>query len=142
MRPAIRHAFTLVEILIVVLILGILAALVVPQFASATSEATAAASRDQLQSVRRAMSVYYVRNNNAFPNVTAGVGTWGELVAPGYLKEAPVNAWVGAASSKIVAIGTGPDPGYQTTHGWVYDPATGEIWAGAFDVNDDPYPRP
>jgi len=46
-------AFTLVEILIVVVILGILAAIVVPQFASATSDAQKATVADQVAKMRR-----------------------------------------------------------------------------------------
>ena len=52
MRARIRNratrAFTLVEILIVVVILGILAAIVIPQFTNASQEATAASIESQL----------------------------------------------------------------------------------------------
>ena len=136
--------FTLVEILIVVVILGILAALVVPRFANATQDAQDGATIDQLSKVRRALDVYYAKNNQ-WPDVTAGNGTWGALTNVGgfvYLRGTPVNSWVGGANGTTIVFGAGPDGAYQTTHGWIYDPITGSVWAGSFDANGRPYPRP
>lgn len=138
-----RRAFTLVEILIVVVILGILASIVVPQFVGAAEEAAVTTARSELEKLRRAVEVFTVRNENTLPTVTAGEGTWGELVAPGgeYLKEAPANPYVGGANAKVVVIGAGPDANYQTAHAWIYDSTTGQVWAGGFDGNDEPLPR-
>lgn len=136
--------FTLVEILIVVVILGILAAIVVPQFTNATQSAQDGATIDQLSKVRRALDVYYAKNNQ-WPDAVAGDGTWGSLLTPGafvYLRNPPINSWVGGVNAKVIAYGTGPDAAYQTTHGWIYDPITGSVWAGCFDANGMPYPRP
>jgi len=52
MRARVASAFTLVEILIVVIILGILAAIVIPQFTSATQDAKSAATYNELQKLR------------------------------------------------------------------------------------------
>jgi general secretion pathway protein G len=137
-------AFTLVEILIVVVILGILASLVVPQFATATSEAQKSAMEDQLSKLRRALAVYYVRNGNVYPTITAGDGTWGELLVPGsnYLRQPPVNMWVGGSNAKAIIIRATADTSYQTTYGWIWSPTTGDLWAGGFDAQDMPFPRP
>ncbi|MEX2217917.1 MAG: type II secretion system protein [Phycisphaerales bacterium] len=139
-----RSAFTLVEILIVVIILGVLAAIVVPQFNTATSEARAMATLDQLVKLREAIGVYYVRNNSTYPGIQAGNGTWGQLVQAGgdYLKFPPKNLWVGGAAATVVALANAPDPGFQNAHGWIFDPATGNLWAGSFDGQDQPYPQP
>lgn len=144
---AIRPAFTLVEILIVVVILGILAAISVPQFASATSEASRAQTIDELQSVRRALSVYTLRNSTQNPNVQAGngmAGAWGELVGPnsGYLLMPPTNNYVGGPNARVIKLGSTADSSFETTHGWIFDPASGNVWAAGFDANDKPYPRP
>ena len=135
------RAFTLVEILIVVVILGILAALVVPSFAEATDAARETTTVDQLGKVRRALAVYRVTHNE-LPSVTAGDGTWGELLSGGYLREAPINPWVSGPNRRVILLRETPDTSYQTTHGWIFDAAGGEAWAGGFDGADEPLPRP
>lgn len=142
----VRKAFTLVEILIVVVILGILAAIVVPQFSNATEDTQRTAIADQVRKVRQAIAVYYVRNGNVYPTITAGdglSGAWGEI-GPGsaYMRSAPANSWVGGANARVITIGSAPDSAYQTTHGWIWDPTTGNLWAGGCDGNDEPLARP
>ena len=62
-----RRGFTLIEILIVVVILGILASIVVPQFSNASQEATASSIRSQLQTIRGQVELLRVRNAGALP---------------------------------------------------------------------------
>jgi hypothetical protein len=31
---------------------------------------------------------------------------------------------------------------YQTGYGWIFDPVSGNLWAGGFDGQDQPFPRP
>lgn len=136
------RAFTLVEILIVVVILGILAAIVTPQFSSATEEAQRTSTYDQLQKIRAAIGVYYVRNGNTLPDITAGDGTWGPLLSDDYMRDPPPNPYVGGAGKTVIVLGNAPDGTFQTTHGWIYDDTTGDLWAGSFDADDQPIPRP
>lgn len=144
MRTQAHKAFTLVEILIVVVILGILAAIVVPQFVGAVTETSIATTQSELTKLRRAIEVFQVRNENGLPAVAAGDGTWGDLIANSgeYLKEAPANPYVGGENARVIVLGAGPDAAYQNAHGWIYNDATGEIWAGSFDLNDEPLPLP
>jgi len=134
-------AFTLVEILIVVVILGILAAIVTPQFTSATGEASAKTTYSELQKIRRHVEMYKVWHSNRLPNVSETDGGWGELIGPNHLLAPPVNSWVGGTNSRVIAFGTSADLVYQRDYGWIYDPATGDIWAGGFDENDQPLAR-
>lgn len=136
-----RGAFTLIEILIVVVILGILAAIIVPQVSRASEESAETATYSELQKVRRHIEMFRIRHSGAFPAIAAGDGTWGQLIGADHLLGPPVNAWVGGAASRVIVIGTGPDSAYQTAHGWIYDPATGNVWAGSFDGADQPIPR-
>ena len=53
-----RHAFTLVEILIVVIVIGILAAIAVPNFSQGTSDARYEVARSFGQSLTKAASMY------------------------------------------------------------------------------------
>ncbi|MCB9846225.1 MAG: prepilin-type N-terminal cleavage/methylation domain-containing protein [Phycisphaeraceae bacterium] len=137
------RAFTLVELLIVILILGILAAIVVPSFFGATEEARQETTRHELLKLRRAVEVYMTRHSNGLPGVLAGDGTWGEIVMDGeYLSGPPTNAWVGEVTGREIVIGDEPDGAYHTDYGWIFDDTTGDIWAASFDENDEPLPKP
>ncbi len=54
-----HRGFTLVELLIVVIVLAILAAIVVPQFASSTDDAKLAALDTTLSNMRSSLDLYY-----------------------------------------------------------------------------------
>lgn len=137
-----RKAFTLVEILIVVVILGILAAVVTPQFTSATTTANETATLEQLTRIRRALSVYYVRSQSTFPAISGGEGTWGELISQGYFRMgAPENGIVGSAAGKRIILRDTPDTSWHADYGWIYSPATGDVWAACFDADDKVLPR-
>ncbi|MFN9991858.1 MAG: prepilin-type N-terminal cleavage/methylation domain-containing protein [Phycisphaerales bacterium] len=142
MSVSMRNAFTLVEILIVVLIIGILAAITVPQFASATTEAQHIATFDQLRKVRSSLSLYYLQAGGQYPDIVAGDGTWGQLLSLSYMREAPVNFWIGTGNPKVISLAANPDVGFQAAHGWIFNPANGYVWAGSFNGLDEPYPRP
>ena len=62
-----KKGFTLVEILIVVVILGILAAIVIPQFTSASVEAKESALVSDIQSMRSQIELYKIHHNDLLP---------------------------------------------------------------------------
>lgn len=143
MRARSRSAFTLIEILIVVVILGILAAIAVFQFGTVTGEAQQTATHTELQKLRRHIGVFQARNNQHLPAVIEGDGTWGEIVSTNreYLLTPPINSWVGGANGRKIILGNAPDTAYQTEYGWIFDPTTGQVWAGGYDADDNPLPR-
>ncbi len=67
------RGFTLVELLIVAIILAILAAIVVPQFASTTNDAEESALRANLAAVRSALDLYR-QQHGEYPGVSASSG--------------------------------------------------------------------
>ncbi|MGE3107918.1 MAG: type II secretion system protein [Phycisphaerales bacterium] len=140
-RRPLPRAFTLVEILIVVVILGMLAAIVVPQMSSAVQDSAATTTYSELQKIRRHILIYKARHANQLPSVNEGDGTWGPLIGVDHLLAPPVNAWVGGANSRVIIFGDTPDDLYQSDYGWIFDNATGEVYAGGFDANDQPLPR-
>ena len=131
MRVAKQNGFTLVEILIVVVILGILAAIVIPQFTDASNNARASSTLTQLQTIRSQLELYQVQHNGDYPLLTT---VWVDMTAVGgefgpYLQQAPTNPITG--NSLAVASG-----GVVATDGWNYNEVTGEITAVGFDEDN------
>ena len=62
-----NQGFTLVEILIVVVILGILAAIVIPQFTQASTEARESSLVSNLQTIRSQIELYKIQHNDEPP---------------------------------------------------------------------------
>jgi len=85
-----RRAFTLIEILIVVVILGILAAIVIPQFTNASDDANANSAAAIEQTVRSQLELYRVRNG-AYPAAVDALfdNSHADFDGTFYLQEAP-----------------------------------------------------
>jgi general secretion pathway protein G len=67
-----KRGFSLVELMIVVAVLGILAAIVVPQFQSHTTEARGAAAKNNLHILRAAIELYAAQHNDVPPGYPGG----------------------------------------------------------------------
>ena len=100
-KTNIRKAFTLIEILIVVVILGILAAVVVPQFTNASEDANDAAVRTQLQTLRGQIELYRAQIGSD-PTLIGNTG-WSQLIDNDYLMVAPINPLTSATSVAAAA---------------------------------------
>jgi prepilin-type N-terminal cleavage/methylation domain-containing protein len=66
-RPWRQAGFTLVELLIVVIILGVLAAIAIPQFGSNTEEAKVSSLDTSLAELRNAVELYYHQHDCTYP---------------------------------------------------------------------------
>ena len=149
-----KSGFTLVEILIVVVILGILAAIVIPQFTDASTEAKTSALKSDLQMLRSQIELYKIQHNDDLPSdsavglVDALIGytdQYGVLSTQGadealgpYMRKIPVNQFVTGAlvTPDGFTQGTGiftPDG----ATGWWYNTADGDVRA-----NSDPVKWP
>ena len=69
-----QSGFTLVELLIVAIILAILAAIIIPQFASTTIDAQESALRANLSALRSATNLYRQQHNGVYPGANTSVG--------------------------------------------------------------------
>ena len=69
-RPT-RRSFTLVELLIVVIIIGILAAVAIPQFGDSSQDAKIAALDQNLACLRTAVELYQYQHGSTFPGIVA-----------------------------------------------------------------------
>ena|SRR5437879_6032448 len=71
-QPRRHHAFTLVELLLVLVILGILAAIVIPKFSGRTKQAQIAAAQTQISNFKTALDAFEV-DNGSYPKGKNGL---------------------------------------------------------------------
>jgi len=71
-RPR-AHGFTLIEVMVVIVILGVLAALVVPRIMSRPDEARVVAARQDIASLMQALKLYKL-DNRRYPSTEQGLG--------------------------------------------------------------------
>lgn len=118
-----RKAFTLVELLIVVIILGILAAVVIPQFSDASDDARLSSLTTNLQTIRGQVELYKIQQGGYPP--AASFTTLMTTTAGGfgpYLQAIPNNPYTSTNTVGAGAVGSSA---------WYYDATT-----GAFKAND------
>ena len=131
-----RAAFTLVEILIVVIILGILAAIVIPQFTEASDDARLSSLVSDLQTTRSQLELYRVQHSS-YPDgadsaawklqlsaQTDIAGAAGTDFGP-YLQIFPTNPFTNSSNVKLDTAAAGvPGTG---TEAWYFNTVTGKF---------------
>lgn len=146
-----EKGFTLVEILIVVVILGILAAIVIPQFTSASVDAKESSLVSDLQAMRSQIELYKIHHNDALPGsqgpdfttamtsktnqdgiVDTSGGTdpifkWGP-----YMREIPVNPF--NLLNTVLVDGTATVGAGSHLNGWHFINAGADV--GLFQADD------
>jgi prepilin-type N-terminal cleavage/methylation domain-containing protein len=138
-----QHAFTLAEILIVVIILAILAAISISQVQQGPLEARSINLRENLSKIRMQLALYR-QQHNAFPSATnfeqqmteftnqqgeCAESRSGDFRYPPYLEQMPCNPISG---SRAIRATNDPEviaPQATTDGGWWYNEATGRFYA-------------
>lgn len=143
--------FTLVEILIVVVILGILAAIAVPKLSNASQSSKESTLRDDIRLLRTQLQVYHSQHLDVYPGFPAGdtsatptaalaasqltlysdasgntaAASSAQFQYGPYMDKVPANP-VNAITT-ITILGPTDPPTTDGTSGWLYQPSTGLI---------------
>jgi general secretion pathway protein G len=143
-NPRSTPAFTLIEILIVIVILGIMATIVIPQFSNASHQAKENTLKDDLRYLRTQIGVYKALHRDVPPGVTGDFvdqmtlytdeegntsATKTAVFKYGpYLSRMPSNP---LSMKDTIKISTALDLKTEVddTTGWIYNATTGQIIA-------------
>ncbi len=129
MRLSKNSGFTLIELVIIIVVLGILAAVAIPKYQDITAQAKEAACRSALGGLRSAVTIWYanqaVKTGTASWPVIDSVRAVGVVMAQSLPKN-PFCADADAPDSVVTGVTKGTVVG--TRGGWAYKPSTGEIW--------------
>jgi len=110
-----KKGFTLIELMIVVAIIGILAAIAIPKFASLIRKSNEGASKGNLGSIRGALSIYYGDLEGQYPDDMASLTIGGKYLA---------------------AIPVAKAPNYHSDTSTVYNQATANDTGGGWSYNN------
>jgi general secretion pathway protein G len=139
-----RNGFTLVELVVVVMILGILAAVAAPKLLGTSGTATDNGLRQTLSVVRDAVERYAAENNGEYPATDGSEVTFKSAIGP-YLRGPFPECPVGLANNEVevVGVGTVPLPANGTgTKAWRFSHATGEFIINSDDDDHSDTPVP
>jgi prepilin-type N-terminal cleavage/methylation domain-containing protein len=120
-----KHGFTLVEIILVIIIIGILAAIILPKFAGQSDNAKIAATKANLESLRSAVRLWQSDHEGEPPTALS------DLV-PDYIRAIPEEPITPSTAVGAAVDGSG---------GWAYDNTGGDVLVNLVgpDANGDSY---
>ncbi len=145
-----RNAFTLIEVLIVVIIMAVLAATIIPQFSSSTNDAKLSSVKFNLHTIRSQIEMYKVHHSGSKPalatfadqmtkktdinGVVSDTGAYG----PYFQGVVPANPFNNLNTLKTTTATTDADAkaAVDGTSGWLYNATTGDF----FPNNAEYYP--
>jgi len=136
-RNPVARAFTLIELIAVIVVLAILSGIAIPKYFDYSDKAKASACKGTLGAVRSAIANHYMKEQ--LNTGTATYPTLQDLKTVGTVMQEPMPANPYNNSNEVQA-GTWTAPTSQNpnppqsvsgTHGWNYDATLGRFWANS-----------
>ncbi len=157
------RAFTLLEVLVVVIILGILAAVVVPQLSTASTAAKTSMLADDIRTARTQIMAFKGQHFGVAPgypdldeaqapteeafldHMTQATTPEGDVAPPGtagydygpYMSIFPTNPVNGKATVHVLGDGENMPASADDSHGWIYQPFSVTLTADATGVDQN-----
>lgn len=135
-RASGSRGFTLIELVIIIVVLGIIAAIAVPRYLDITSEAKESSCKASLGAFRSAISIWYAReaargNTPTYPPIDS-LRTI-NVVMDRAIPENPYQ--LNAPDSVVTGVTRGTTVGSRG--GWAYNASTGDIWPNTSGVGEN-----
>lgn len=126
-----RRGFTLVELTVVILIIGIVATIAAPKFFDSVSTARNKSSAQTLEVVRDAIQMYQANTTN-YPGQDDTPATFKSDLAP-FLRGPFPTLQVGKKNADVVFSAVSPLAVTADPQAWIYNKTTGEIRINSAD---------
>ena len=136
-----RSAFTLIEVLVVVVIVAVLAALIIPGYLDSAEDSKASVVKHNLHALRMQINLYKMHHlglppelqGQQLPQLSSPTNSSGDIGsgAPDhpcgpYIVSMPDNPYNGL--NTVAAVGSIPPTTEASNAGWLYHQASGQIW--------------
>ena len=130
-----KKGFTLIELMIVVAIIGILAAIAIPKFAELIRKSSEGASKGNLGSLRSALSIYYGDMEGQYPSNVSALTISGKYLSSIPVAKAPNYHTDSSTPFLADTAGKVTAGAVDTNGGWWYNSVTTDANVGTVLVN-------